>query len=189
MPYYLDNAFLLDDPWITVVGCGGTGRLRGRGPLPPLPGAQGHHRPGRPRPGGAPQPAAPEFLRRGRREVQEPGSGRPAGAGLPKAARLLGLPIQGRTTTRSNGHSYPGLPNYGDSLIIGCADNAAARRAMAECLPGDPRRWLIDAGNDTNWGQVLVGNVAEPVTLDEPPFTGETCHLAPALLRSSAPTC
>ena len=64
----------------------------------------------------------------------------------------------------------PGLPNYGDSLIIGCADNAAARRAMAECLPGDPRRWLIDAGNDTNWGQVLVGNVAEPVTLEEPPF-------------------
>ena len=25
MPYYLDNAFLLDKPWITVVGCGGTG--------------------------------------------------------------------------------------------------------------------------------------------------------------------
>ena len=23
MPYYLDNAFLLDSPWITVVGCGG----------------------------------------------------------------------------------------------------------------------------------------------------------------------
>ena len=25
MPYRLDNAFLLDNPWITVVGCGGTG--------------------------------------------------------------------------------------------------------------------------------------------------------------------
>ena len=25
MPYYLDNAFLLDNPRITVVGCGGTG--------------------------------------------------------------------------------------------------------------------------------------------------------------------
>ena len=25
MPYHLDNAFLLDNPWITVVGCGGTG--------------------------------------------------------------------------------------------------------------------------------------------------------------------
>ena len=51
---------------------------------------------------------------------------------------------------------------------------------MAECLPGDPCRWLIDAGNDTNWGQVLIGNVAEPVVLEEPPFTGDTCHLAPA---------
>ena len=51
---------------------------------------------------------------------------------------------------------------------------------MAECLPGDPRRWLIDAGNDTNWGQVLVGNVADEVTWDEAAFTGETCHLLPA---------
>ena len=25
MRYYLDNAFLQDNPWITVVGCGGTG--------------------------------------------------------------------------------------------------------------------------------------------------------------------
>ena len=25
MPHYLDNEFLLDHPWITVVGCGGTG--------------------------------------------------------------------------------------------------------------------------------------------------------------------
>ena len=25
MSYHLDNAFLLDNPWITVVGCGGTG--------------------------------------------------------------------------------------------------------------------------------------------------------------------
>ena len=83
--------------------------------------------------------------------------------------------------SRSDGGRYPGLPHYGNSLLIGCADNAAARRAMAECLPGGPRAGvLIDAGNDTNWGQVLIGNVAEPVTLEEPPFTGETCHLAPA---------
>ena len=25
MPHFLDNRFLLDNPWITVVGCGGTG--------------------------------------------------------------------------------------------------------------------------------------------------------------------
>ena len=59
---------------------------------------------------------------------------------------------------------------------------------MAESLPGDPCRWLIDAGNDTNWGQVLVGNVSEPVVLEEPPFTGDTCHLAPAPTLQ-APTC
>ena len=51
---------------------------------------------------------------------------------------------------------------------------------MAECLPGHPARWLIDAGNDTNWGQVLVGNVAGRVDFDEPAFAGEICHLAPA---------
>ncbi len=51
---------------------------------------------------------------------------------------------------------------------------------MAECLPGDPRRWLIDAGNDTNWGQVLMGNVAGEIAWDEGAFTGETCHLLPA---------
>ena len=62
----------------------------------------------------------------------------------------------------------------------GCADNALARKAMAECLPGHPARWLIDAGNDTNWGQVLVGNVAGRVDWDEPAFEGETCYLAPA---------
>ena len=61
-----------------------------------------------------------------------------------------------------------------------CADNAAARRAMAECLPGDPRRWLIDAGNDTNWGQVLVGNVADRDFGDEHAFVDQTCHLLPA---------
>ena len=80
----------------------------------------------------------------------------------------------------SNGHGYPGLPAFGESLIIGCADNSAARRAMAECLPGHPARWLIDSGNDTNWGQVLVGNVSGRVDWEEPAFAGETCHLAPA---------
>ena len=52
---------------------------------------------------------------------------------------------------------------------------------MAECLPGHPARWLIDAGNDTNWGQVLVGNVAGRVDWEESPFTGrDLLHLAPA---------
>ncbi len=37
-----------------------------------------------------------------------------------------------------------------------------------------------DAGNDTNWGQVLVGNVSDRVSWEEHAFSGETCYLAPA---------
>ena len=51
---------------------------------------------------------------------------------------------------------------------------------MAEGLPGGRRRWLIDAGNDTNWGQVLIGNVADPDDWHEPAFVDETCYVLPA---------
>ena len=88
----------------------------------------------------------------------------------------------------SYAHRYPGLPRYGNCLLIGCTDNAAARRAMAECLRGDRQQWLIDAGNDTNWGQVLIGNVADPSFRYESAFDGETCSLLPRP-RSSAQTC
>ena len=179
MPYYLDNAFLLDDPWITVVGCGGTGGFVAEGLCRLFQGREAtivlvdHDR------------VEPHNLLRQNFYAEDVGKFKSQALAdrLAKAYRRpVGYSVYPfrEGDDRPNGHCYPGLPNYGDSLIIGCADNAAARRAMAECLSGDPRQWLIDAGNDTNWGQVLVGNVAEPVTLEEPPFTGETCHLAPA---------
>ena len=95
MPYYLDNAFLLDNPWITMVGCGGIGGFVAEGLCRLFQGREAtivlvDHEPG-----GAPQPAAPELLRRGRRTVQEPGPGRPAGQSLPATYRLLGLPLPG----------------------------------------------------------------------------------------------
>ena len=179
MPYYLDNAFLLDNPWITVVGCGGTGGFVAEGLCRLFQGRKAtivlvdHDR------------VEPHNLLRQNFYAEDVGRFK-SQALADRLARAYRRPVGYSVypfrdeDTRPNGQRYPGLPAYGDSLIIGCADNAAARRAMAECLPGDPRRWLIDAGNDTNWGQVLVGNVAEPVTLEEPPFTGETCHLAPA---------
>ena len=177
MPYYLDNQFLLDNPWITVVGTGGTGGFvaeasaaSSRAATPPsfwwtttgwnpttcsarisTQATWGNSR-ARPWPTGWPGPTTGPWATRS----------------IPSARRA-----------RPQGSRYPGLSSH-DGLVIGCADNAAARRAMAECLPGDPCRWVIDAGNDTNWGQVLIGNVAEPVVLEEPPFTGDTCHLAPA---------
>ena len=79
MPYYLDNAFLLDNPWITVVGCGGTGGFVAEGLCRLFQGRQAaivlvdHDRV---------EPhnlAAPELLPRGRGPVQEPGPRRPTG--------------------------------------------------------------------------------------------------------------
>ena len=179
MPYYLDNAFLLDDPWITVVGCGGTGGFVAEGLCRLFQGRKAtivlvdHDR------------VEPHNLLRQNFYAEDVGRFK-SQALADRLARAYRRPVGysvypfREEEARPHGQRYPGLPAYGDSLIIGCADNAAARRAMAETLPGDPRRWLIDAGNDTNWGQVLVGNVAEPVTLEESPFTGQTCHLAPA---------
>ena len=179
MPYYLDNAFLLDNPWITVVGCGGTGGFVAEGLCRLFQGRQAtivlvdHDR------------VEPHNLLRQNFYADDVGRFK-SEALADRLAKVYGRPVGYSVypfregDSRPYGHPYPGLPNYGDGLIIGCADNAAARRAMAECLPGDPRRWLIDAGNDANWGQVLVGNVPETAELEEPPFDGETCYLAPA---------
>ncbi len=56
---------------------------------------------------------------------------------------------------------------YGDlSVIVGCVDNAAARREIAETLTQDytqrnteglPRSWWLDCGNGKDTGQVLFG--------------------------------
>ena len=179
MPYYLDNAFLLDNPWITVVGCGGTGGFVAEGLCRLFQGRAAtivlvdHDR------------VEPHNLLRQNFYAEDVGKFK-SQALADRLARAYRRPVGYSVypyrdeDTHPNRQRYPGLPAYGDSLIIGCADNAAARRAMAECLPGDPRRWLIDAGNDTNWGQVLVGNVSEHVSWDEPTFVDQTCHLLPA---------
>lgn len=56
---------------------------------------------------------------------------------------------------------------YGDlGVIVGCVDNAAARRTIAEALDqetrvhgaeGLPRLWWLDCGNGADTGQVLFG--------------------------------
>ena len=179
MPYYLDNEFLLDNPWINVVGCGGTGGFVAEGLCRLFQGREAtivlvdHDR------------VEPHNLLRQNFYPDDVGKFK-SQALADRLARAYRRPVGYSVypfreyEDQPHGHGYPGLPAYGGSLIIGCADNAAARRAMAECLPGHPARWLIDAGNDTDWGQVLVGNVAERVVLEESPFAGETCYLAPA---------
>ena len=178
MPYYLDNQFLLDNPWITVVGCGGTGGFVAEGLCRLFQGREAtivlvdHDR------------VEPHNLLRQAFYKEDVGRFK-SQALADRLARAYGRPVgysvyPFRGESDSDGQAYPGLSAYGNSLLIGCADNAAARRAMAECLPGSPHLWLIDAGNDTNWGQILVGNVAHNLSWEEPAFVGETCYLAPA---------
>ena len=150
MPYYLDNEFLLDSPWITVVGCGGTGGFVAEGLCRLFQGREvtivlvDHDR------------VEPHNLLRQNFYREDVGRFK-SQALADRLAKDYGRPIgysvypfRGEGYSDSDGQSYPGLPAYGNGLLIGCADNAAARRAMAECLPGSPNLWLIDAGNDTN---------------------------------------
>ena len=188
MPYYLDNAFLLDNPWITVVGCGGTGGFVAEGLCRLFQGREAtivlvdHDR------------VETHNLLRQNFYAEDVGKFK-SQALADRLARAYRRPVGysvyafREDDSRPDGGRYPGLPSYGNSLLIGCADNAAARRAMAESLPGDPRRWLIDAGNDTNWGQVLIGNVADrglPGTNKPSSTRPATCCPRP---RCSAPTC
>jgi len=50
-----------------------------------------------------------------------------------------------------------------NGLIIGCVDNATARKAIAEAPRG--WGWWIDAGNGEHSGQVLIGNTGDPEDL------------------------
>ena len=179
MPYHLDNAFLLDRPWITVVGCGGTGGFVAEGLCRLFQGREAtivlvdHDR------------VEPHNLLRQNFTPEDVGrfKSQALAERLARAFnRTIGFSVHPFREDEGGpyGRQFTGLPAYGDSLVIGCADNAAARRAMADSLPGDPRRWWIDAGNDADWGQVLVGNLADPRDRQQPAFIDDTCYLAPA---------
>ena len=151
MPYYLENEFLLDNPWITVVGCGGTGGFVAEGLCRLFQGRDAtivlvdHDR------------VEPHNLLRQNFYAEDVGKFK-SQALADRLAQAYNRPVgysvyPFREEARPQGSRYPGLSSH-DGLVIGCA------------------------GNDTNWGQVLVGNVAEPMFLEEPPFTGDICHLA-----------
>ena len=179
MPYYLDNAFLQDNPWITVVGCGGTGGYVAEGLCRLFQGREAtivlvdHDR------------VEPHNLLRQNFYAEDVVGRFKSQALADRLARAYGRPIGYSVYAFREGDSGSYGHRYGNCLLIGCTDNAAARRAMAECLRGGRQQWLIDAGNDANWGQVLVGNVADPSHRYESAFDDETCYLlpAPTLLR------
>lgn len=68
------------------------------------------------------------------------------------------------------------------NLLLGCVDNGAARRAIADTLRADYGRrgiWWLDAGNERNSGQVLLGNALDAEAL-RGAFRDGVCRALPA---------
>ena len=181
MPYYLDNAFLLDNPWITVVGCGGTGGFVAEGLCRLFQGREAHHRPGRPRPGEEPHNLLRQnFYAEDVGQFKSKALARPAGTGLPASGRATRATPSGRRAPAPMEAATPACPPTGTP----CS-------SAAPTTPPHGGRWrspcrATRAGGsstratDTNWGQVLISNVADRHFGDEQAFVEETCYLLPA---------
>ena len=134
MPYYLDNALLLDNPGITVVGCGGTGGFVAEGLCRLFQGRKAtivlvdHDR------------VEPHNLLRQNFYAEDVGRFK-SQALADRLARAYRRPVGysvypfREEDSRPHGHRYPGLPAYRDCLIIGCAANAAAVAPMDSVPP------------------------------------------------------
>lgn len=91
----------------------------------------------------------------------------PAEIGASKAAALMerynrafGLEIEACQARIGLSHLRTGSRAV-FSLVIGCVDNAAARRDMAKAVDiCQGRLWWLDGGNHAHAGQVLLGNRA-----------------------------
>ena len=58
-------------------------------------------------------------------------------------------------------NAYPrkyNLNNYQNRILISCVDSKASRKEIAGTIQGKTGVYLIDSGNDGNFGQVLIGN-------------------------------
>lgn len=70
------------------------------------------------------------------------------------------------------------------SVILGCVDNAAARKAIAETLRTNniaeaPRIWWIDSGNMKDSGQVLIGSAPTAKYLNQAFISDKACTNLP----------
>ncbi len=155
MTHRLDTPFMADNPRITVVGCGGTGGFVAEALCRLYTGREAeivlvdhdrveHH----------------NLLRQNFFSLDV---GRYKSEALAtRLSRSYGRTV-GYTVKPFQAEadkSYPGTGRYKPGLIIGCVDNARARREMEKCLESRSHLWLVDAGNGKNWGQVLIGNRA-----------------------------
>jgi PRTRC genetic system ThiF family protein len=71
------------------------------------------------------------------------------------------------------------------TVMIGCVDNAAARREMAKAMrtkggQTPPRLWWLDCGNKRESGQILLGSTDDPKALQRAFPMGSHCQHLPS---------
>lgn len=77
---------------------------------------------------------------------------------------------------------FKGCTTYynGLEILIGCVDNAAARKAMHNNVDAENRTWWLDCGNTESAGQVLLGNTADKADLKKAFLSPKTCQFLPS---------
>ncbi|HMZ56135.1 MAG TPA: ThiF family adenylyltransferase [Nitrospira sp.] len=71
------------------------------------------------------------------------------------------------------------------TILLGCVDTTKARRSLHKALVhgnarNDSQTWLIDGGNLTTHGQVLIGNVVTDFNPQQSFLFGNVCQSLPA---------
>ena len=171
MPYWLDTTNFAKSPRITLVGCGGTGGFVADSLCRLFTGRHmelvivDHDR------------VEPHNLFRQNFHRGDVGRYK-SEAIAERLSALYGRSIGYSTEPFTNREGqYPGIERFQDNLMIGCVDNARARREMNDAQNG--RTWWIDAGNGEKWGQVLIGNISNRHSLGRNSFQGKSCRQLP----------
>jgi len=64
------------------------------------------------------------------------------------------------------------------TILIGCVDNAAARKSIASALSNNT--WWLDSGNSSDHGQVLLGSTSNKATLKKAFPQPKICNALPS---------
>ena len=112
----------------------------------------------------------------------------PQDAGLNKAAALanrlsrnFNVPItysELALVSPNHGLSYLNNPLQEATVILTCVDNPKARQAVQDLTSSHRNPWVIDAGNDSQFGQILIGNT-DKMPAEGLAFQESTCRRLP----------
>ena len=171
MPYHLNTANFALQPSVVIVGCGGTGAFVAEGICRLFTGTPAEiilidH-----------DTVEPHNLLRQAFYQEDIGQYKSKTLARRLSAayqRVIGY----STSPFTQDSNIPSLKAYkSNSIIIGCVDNAQARRAM-DSPKTHSTNWIVDAGNGFTWGQILIGNQPEPSRMHQA-FVEDQCYRLP----------